>query len=124
MNRLLALKPEGEQVVLQAEVQIRGQYEVCLKANSPRPPIAWDDEVEVLAFWKRKRFLFQQKLQQIRRQRFGTPPPSPDLSSLQAEHRLSVDWSERWPALQQEVEAWLRTMPSRVFLPVHLVCCL
>lgn len=109
MERLLALKPEGAKVVLGDEIQTLGRDEVCLKANLPRPSIPWDNGMEVLGFWKRKRWFFSQELSRIRNERSGTPlPSSPDLSDLQAEHRLSVARSRRWPAFQhEEVEKWL-----------------
>lgn len=105
MKRLLELEPEGANVVLGAEIQILGQDEVCLKPNVPLPSIPWDNDMEVLGFWKRKRWFFSQELSRIRKER--SLPSSPDLSDLQADYHWSLAQSKRQPDLQQKVEKWL-----------------
>lgn len=110
MEQLLTIKPEGVQVVRDAEVQLERKDHVCLKSNAPLP---WDDDFHILSFWKQQRFFFKEQLFKVTKEKFGTPPATPTLSELQAD-RTSVAWVERWPVLQQQVEAWLRSIPGRL----------
>ncbi|KAL2273114.1 hypothetical protein FJTKL_04925 [Diaporthe vaccinii] len=111
IDQLLQIKPDGEQVVLRAEVQGEGRDGVSLKTSAPDRPIPWDDNVEVLAFWKRQRYHLKEQLFQVTKKRFGTPPVTPTLSEIQEDCRMSAKWTERWPVLQYEVETWLRNIP-------------
>lgn len=120
MERLLALKPEGMQIVLGDEVRIHGRDKVCLKADVPRPRIPWDNGMEVLGFWKRKRHFFMEQLAQIRSERFGTLPLSLQLSDLPSKQHSSVTWVDHRPVLREDVERWLRNMPpGKSYTPLY-----
>lgn len=112
MDLLTDIKPEGWHVVLESEIQFDGKDSVRFKTDAvPRPAVRWDVDWEVLAFWKRKRHYFKEKLFQITKERFGTPPITIALSELQADHRMTTAYAERQAQLPRMVETWLCNIP-------------
>lgn len=117
MDRLIDIDPEGRNVVLESEVQFDKENIVRLKPDTPapQPAVCWDEDWEVLAFWKRKRYYFKEQLFQITRERFGTPPITLTLSELQADHRMSLAHAERQAKVPQMVETWLCSILSGMY---------
>lgn len=70
MERRLQIKPEGIQIVRKAEVQMQ-KDSVCLKTNARHPSVSWDDNLHVLAFWKRTRYYFEGQLYRLTKEQFG-----------------------------------------------------
>lgn len=105
MMRLCEIEPEGKQAVLASEVQFEGHSTVRLKPNVVIPA---RKDFEVLAFWKRKRYLFQQKLTGLTNEYFSTQTNT----ATSAAQECSMSGAEWAAQLQRAVETWLRDVPS------------